>query len=154
LIVPAALLVESCLKNRASANGIYLCDSTHLSSLGMLMDGSQSGLSNHRARHGRSLVYQFFELAIHVLPYPQTIQKLKEITTPGDVIYAPMINEPVHFYLAKYDLRDRIYRRSCGINWNAYRWIRFSIIANKSKPMVGNSPRPLALYCQCRSYLE
>ncbi|NPU95935.1 MAG: hypothetical protein HPY51_01805 [Candidatus Omnitrophica bacterium] len=36
---------------------------------------------------------------------------LTQYTTAGDVIYAPMANEPVVFYLAKYHLEDRTYRR-------------------------------------------
>lgn len=45
------------------------------------------------------------------LPYPELARDLAVITQPGDVIYAPMANEPIRFYLAKYNLTDRRYRR-------------------------------------------
>ncbi|MFB3785019.1 MAG: ArnT family glycosyltransferase [bacterium] len=45
------------------------------------------------------------------LPYPELVIDLSRDTTAGDVIYAPMANEPVFFYLAKYNLDDRTYRR-------------------------------------------
>ncbi len=45
------------------------------------------------------------------IPYDQAMAYLKEHTEPGDIIYAPMTNEPSHFYLAKYDLFDRTYLR-------------------------------------------
>ncbi len=112
LIVPAALLVESCLKNRRSLQMgfIYVILPIYLLWACLWMDRNQDYRTIGRAMGDRSYI-NFSNWQSMYLPYPQTIQKLKEITTPGDVIYAPMINEPVHFYLAKYDLRDRIYRR-------------------------------------------
>lgn len=45
------------------------------------------------------------------LPYPQAFQALQELVQPGDNIYAPMSNEPSHFYLAKYPLQECMYHR-------------------------------------------
>ena len=45
------------------------------------------------------------------IPYDAIIQDLKETTAPGDTIYAPMANEPVKFYIEKYDFHDRRYIR-------------------------------------------
>ncbi len=45
------------------------------------------------------------------IPYDKAMRDLKERTNPGDVIYAPMTNEPSHFYIAKYNLFDRTYIR-------------------------------------------
>lgn len=49
------------------------------------------------------------------IPYGAIMKDLRERTAPGDTIYAPMGNEPSHFYLAKYGLLDREYIRDTGL---------------------------------------
>lgn len=45
------------------------------------------------------------------IPYDTIVRDLKIRTQPGELIYAPMANEPVMFYLAKHDFNDRRYIR-------------------------------------------
>ncbi len=112
LIVPAALFVETILGNRTWIRRcfVYGILPGFLLWACLWMDRNQDYRKIGRAMGDRSYI-NFSNWNSMYLPYPQTVQALKKITQPGDVIYAPMINEPVQFYLAKYDLGDRRYHR-------------------------------------------
>ncbi|MGC9326529.1 MAG: ArnT family glycosyltransferase [Candidatus Hinthialibacter sp.] len=112
LIVPASLLLERCAAPRRKLQAALIYGALPLFLLWacLWMDRNEDYRLVGRAMGDRSYI-NFSNWNSMYLPYPQTVKALKEMTCPGDVIYAPMINEPVYFYLEKYRLTDRVYRR-------------------------------------------
>ena len=112
LMIPAALLLEKISSKRRwmQIALVYTALPLFLIWSCLFMDRTQDHKKIGRAMGDRSYV-NFSNRDSMYLPYPKTIQRLKELTKTGDVIYAPMTNEPVYFYIAKYNLGDRIYHR-------------------------------------------
>lgn len=112
LIVPAALIAGKLCENyrRFQAGLVYGVLPVFLLWVCLFKDRNLDYRLVGRAMGDRSYI-NFSNWNSMYLPYPKTIQALQEITQSGDVIYAPMINEPVKFYLEKYPLTDRAYRR-------------------------------------------
>ncbi len=112
LMIPAALLLERITNARRwmQIALVYTALPLFLIWSCLFMDRTQDYKQIGRAMGDRSYI-NFANWRSMYLPYPQTIERLKELTSPGDVIYAPMTNEPVYFYIAKFNLEDRIYQR-------------------------------------------
>ncbi|MBN2326330.1 MAG: glycosyltransferase family 39 protein, partial [Candidatus Omnitrophica bacterium] len=111
-IVPASLLLERCAGSRRKMQAALIYGALPLFLLWacLWMDRNQDYRLVGRAMGDRSYI-NFSNWNSMYLPYPQTVRALQKITSPGDVIYAPMINEPVYFYLEKYRMTGRVYRR-------------------------------------------
>lgn len=112
LCVVAALLVDRCpIKyKRIQSILVYGVLPVFLFWACLLMDRRQDFLKVGRPMSDRSYI-TLSNIKESYLPYPAAIRALRDLTAPGDTIYAPMANEPVHFYLAKYDLNGRNYIR-------------------------------------------
>ena len=117
LIVPASLLLERCLeKQRPVRFGFaYVLLPGFLLWACLWMDRNQDFSQVGRAMGDRSYI-NFSNWGKMTLPYPDTLKYLEECSAPGDVVYAPMINEPLHFYIAKFHLDDRTFVREIWTN--------------------------------------
>ncbi len=112
LIVPAALFLEwlgifSLGLRKALIYGVlplfllWTC---------LFMDREQLDPKTQRAMGDRSYI-TFTNWEESYLPYDEAMRTLKNLAQPGDIVYAPMANEPVHFYLQKHDVNHIQYIR-------------------------------------------
>ncbi len=113
LIPPAAFFLSELTSNRTwlKIGVVYVLLPLTLIWADFVMDRDQSDPVKGRAMGDRSYI-TFGNWERTYLPYGEVIQDLKKRTQSGDTIYAPMANEPVAFYLAKYDFENRDYVRS------------------------------------------
>ncbi|MEW6233762.1 MAG: glycosyltransferase family 39 protein [Candidatus Omnitrophota bacterium] len=106
-ITPAALFMESIISGRPKIRiaFLYFLLPLYLFWVCLLADRDQTDLVKKRAMGDRSYI-TFANWNRSYLPYPDAIRDLNEITKSNETIYAPMANDPVHFYIAKYDLQN------------------------------------------------
>jgi len=112
LIVAGALLVDGINWNKQHLfrRGLLGLISIFLLWACLFQDRRQDFRLVGRAMGDRSYV-NFSNWNQSYLPYEQVCRFLAQQSKAGDKIYAPMANEPVHFYLSRYNLYDRIYVR-------------------------------------------
>jgi len=112
LIVMAALLLDGWPSRYLKIQSlfVYAVLPVFLLWACLFMDRRQDFRHVGRAMGDRSYI-TFSNWEESYLPYPAAVRWLQLYTAPGDTIYAPMANEPVHFYLAKYTMDDRNYDR-------------------------------------------
>ncbi|RJP18994.1 MAG: hypothetical protein C4527_27665 [Candidatus Omnitrophota bacterium] len=112
LMIGAAILLADIApkRNEVRAMLIYLVLPAYLIWACLFMDRAQDHRVVGRPMGDRSYV-NFSNWRDAYIPYDAAMKDLQTRTSPGDVIYAPMTNEPSHFYLAKYNLMDRTYIR-------------------------------------------